>query len=87
MHIWSSRFHKYLFILLKFEINLYTLRVKNKWWQPPLTLNSSEIHSEHEAVALAVTKQLLESYYTIVRKKIQDFVPKAIMHFLVSTSL
>lgn len=47
-------------------------------------LNSSEMHSEHEAVALAVTKQLLESYYTIVRKKIQDSVPKAIMHFLVN---
>ncbi|XP_071735387.1 dynamin-related protein 3A-like [Rutidosis leptorrhynchoides] len=52
--------------------------------EPPLTLNSSEMHSEYEAVALAVTKQLLESYYTIVRKKIQDSVPKAIMHFLVN---
>ncbi|CAI9272075.1 unnamed protein product [Lactuca saligna] len=52
--------------------------------EPPLMLNSSEMHSEHEAVALAVTKQLLESYYTIVRKKIQDSVPKAIMHFLVN---
>ncbi|KAI3518997.1 hypothetical protein L1887_07957 [Cichorium endivia] len=52
--------------------------------EPPLTLNSSEMHSEHEAVALVVTKQLLESYYTIVRKKIQDSVPKAIMHFLVN---
>ncbi|KAL4577905.1 hypothetical protein LXL04_014020 [Taraxacum kok-saghyz] len=52
--------------------------------EPPLMLNSTEMHSEHEALALAVTKQLLESYYTIVRKKIQDSVPKAIMHFLVN---
>lgn len=52
--------------------------------EPPLSLNSSEMHSEHEAEALAVTKQLLESYYTIVRKKVQDSVPKAIMHFLVN---
>ncbi|KVI08642.1 Dynamin [Cynara cardunculus var. scolymus] len=52
--------------------------------EPPLSLNSSEMHSEHEAEALAVTKQLLESYYSIVREKIQDSVPKAIMHFLVN---
>ncbi|MFS7954629.1 putative dynamin central domain, dynamin, GTPase region, GTPase effector domain, Dynamin superfamily [Helianthus anomalus] len=52
--------------------------------EPPLMLNSSDIHSEHEAMALAVTKLLLESYYTIVRKNIQDSVPKAIMHFMVN---
>nr|XP_043634595.1 dynamin-related protein 3A-like [Erigeron canadensis] len=52
--------------------------------EPPLMLNSSEMHSEHETVALLVTKQLLESYYTIVRKNIQDSIPKAIMHFLVN---
>ncbi|KAI3704391.1 hypothetical protein L1987_74609 [Smallanthus sonchifolius] len=52
--------------------------------EPPLMLNSSEMHSEHEAMALAVTKLLLESYYTIVRKNIQDSVPKAIMHFMVN---
>ncbi|XP_076906516.1 dynamin-related protein 3A-like [Bidens hawaiensis] len=52
--------------------------------EPPLTLSSLEMHSEHEAMALVVTKLLLESYYTIVRKNIQDFVPKAIMHFMVN---
>nr|GEY91867.1 dynamin-related protein 3A-like isoform X2 [Tanacetum cinerariifolium] len=52
--------------------------------EPPLMLNSSQMHSEEEAVAVAVTKLLLESYYNIVRKKIQDAVPKAIMHFLVN---
>ncbi|KVI08638.1 Dynamin [Cynara cardunculus var. scolymus] len=55
--------------------------------EPPLSLNSSEMHSEHEAEALAVTKQLLESYYSIVREKIQDSVPKAIMHFLLLDEL
>lgn len=52
--------------------------------EPPLMLNSSQMQSEEEAVAVAVTKLLLESYYNIVRKKIQDAVPKAIMHFLVN---
>ncbi|CAK9157403.1 unnamed protein product [Ilex paraguariensis] len=31
-----------------------------------------------------VTKLLLASYYDIVRKNIQDLVPKAVMHFLVN---
>lgn len=52
--------------------------------EPPTMLRSSEMHSEQEAVGLAVTKQLLGSYYAIVRKKIEDSVPKAIMHFLVN---
>lgn len=42
------------------------------------------MHSEQEAIAIAVTKLLLGSYYVIVRKNIEDIVPKAIMHFLVS---
>ncbi|KAK2978746.1 hypothetical protein RJ640_003905, partial [Escallonia rubra] len=52
--------------------------------EPPTVVRSSEMHSEQEAFAIAVTKLLLESYYNIVRKNIQDLVPKAIMHFLVN---
>ncbi|KAG6417439.1 hypothetical protein SASPL_119598 [Salvia splendens] len=42
-----------------------------------------ETHSEQEAVEIVITKLLLRSYYDIVRKNIEDSVPKAIMHFLV----
>ncbi|XP_062117127.1 dynamin-related protein 3A-like isoform X2 [Humulus lupulus] len=52
--------------------------------EPPTVLRPSETHSEQESIEIAVTKLLLRSYYDIVRKNIEDFVPKAIMHFLVN---
>ncbi|XXG49120.1 hypothetical protein AAC387_Pa02g3387 [Persea americana] len=52
--------------------------------EPPTILRPSETHSEQEAVEIAVTKLLLRSYYDIVRKNVEDSVPKAIMHFLVN---
>lgn len=52
--------------------------------EPPSVLRPSETHSEQETVEIAVTKLLLRSYYDIVRKNIEDSVPKAIMHFLVN---
>ncbi|XP_050209312.1 dynamin-related protein 3A [Mercurialis annua] len=52
--------------------------------EPPIMLRPSDNHSEHEAVEIAITKLLLRSYYDIVRKNIEDSVPKAIMHFLVN---
>ncbi|KAK1402077.1 Dynamin-related protein 3A [Heracleum sosnowskyi] len=52
--------------------------------EPPSTLRSSEIHSEDDTVNIIVTRLLLRSYYDIVRKNIEDSVPKAIMHFLVN---
>ncbi|XP_048128027.1 dynamin-related protein 3A isoform X3 [Rhodamnia argentea] len=52
--------------------------------QPPTVLRPSESHSEQEAIEITVTKLLLRSYYDIVRKNIEDSVPKAIMHFLVN---
>ncbi|KAL7170936.1 hypothetical protein ACSBR2_035736 [Camellia fascicularis] len=50
----------------------------------PAILRPSEAQTDNEAVEIIVTKLLLSSYYDIVRKNIQDFVPKAIMHFLVN---
>ncbi|KAK6805510.1 hypothetical protein RDI58_003295 [Solanum bulbocastanum] len=50
--------------------------------EPPSVLRPSETHSEQETIEIAITKLLLRSYYDIVRKNIEDSVPKAIMHFL-----
>ncbi|XP_013656245.2 dynamin-related protein 3A isoform X1 [Brassica napus] len=52
--------------------------------EPPTVLRPSETHSEQQAVEIQITKLLLKSYYNIVRKNIEDSVPKAIMHFLVN---
>ncbi|XP_008237240.1 PREDICTED: dynamin-related protein 3A [Prunus mume] len=52
--------------------------------EPPTILRPTENHSEQETIEIAVTKLLLRSYYDIVRKNIEDSVPKAIMHFLVN---
>ncbi|KAK9942991.1 hypothetical protein M0R45_008623 [Rubus argutus] len=52
--------------------------------EPPTVLKPTENHSEQETIEIAVTKLLLRSYYDIVRKNIEDSVPKAIMHFLVN---
>ncbi|KAF8407298.1 hypothetical protein HHK36_006425 [Tetracentron sinense] len=52
--------------------------------EPTSLLRPSETQTEHETVEIIVTKLLLSSYYDIVRKNIQDLVPKAIMHFLVN---
>ncbi|KAI5661319.1 hypothetical protein M9H77_20642 [Catharanthus roseus] len=52
--------------------------------EPPTVLRPSETHSDQEAIEITVTKLLLRSYYDIVRKNIEDTVPKAIMHFLVN---
>lgn len=52
--------------------------------EPPTVLRPSETHSEQEAIEISVIKMLLRSYYDIVRKNIEDSVPKAIMHFLVN---
>ncbi|KAL0905225.1 hypothetical protein M5K25_027414 [Dendrobium thyrsiflorum] len=52
--------------------------------EPPAILKPSESQSEQEALEISITKLLLKSYYDIVRKNIEDTVPKAIMHFLVN---
>ena len=40
--------------------------------------------SEQEEVQVEVTRLLVDSYFDIVRKNMQDNVPKAVMHFLVN---
>ncbi|XP_057429210.1 dynamin-related protein 3A-like [Lotus japonicus] len=54
--------------------------------EPPTILRPSESNSETEAIEITVTKLLLKSYYDIVRKNVEDFIPKAIMHFLVNNT-
>ncbi|XP_052730726.1 dynamin-related protein 3A isoform X2 [Vigna angularis] len=52
--------------------------------EPPHVLRPLESNSDTETVEITVTKLLLKSYYEIVRKNVEDLVPKAIMHFLVT---
>ncbi|XP_061363778.1 dynamin-related protein 3A-like isoform X1 [Gastrolobium bilobum] len=54
--------------------------------EPPPILRPPESNSEMEAIEITVTKLLLRSYYEIVRKNVEDLVPKAIMHFLVNNT-
>ncbi|KHN33568.1 Dynamin-related protein 3A [Glycine soja] len=54
--------------------------------EPPPILRPSESNSETEAIEITVTKLLLRSYYGIVRKNVEDLIPKAIMHFLVNNT-
>ncbi|XP_024029174.1 dynamin-related protein 3A isoform X2 [Morus notabilis] len=51
--------------------------------KPPSTLRELET-TGNQTLEILVTKLLLQSYYDIVRKNVQDLVPKAIMHFLVN---
>ncbi|XP_039024007.1 dynamin-related protein 3A-like isoform X1 [Hibiscus syriacus] len=51
--------------------------------EPPSILRPLEM-SDNEATEIIVTKLLVKSYFDIVRKSIEDLVPKAIMHFLVN---
>lgn len=51
--------------------------------EPPSILRPLEM-TENDEVEIIATKLMLRSYHDIVRKNIQDLVPKAIMHFLVN---
>ncbi|XP_048444152.1 dynamin-related protein 3A [Pyrus x bretschneideri] len=53
--------------------------------EPPSILRPIET-TDNEAAEIIITKLLLQSYYDIVRKNMQDLVPKAIMHFLVNST-
>ncbi|KAK3142828.1 hypothetical protein QOZ80_4BG0352210 [Eleusine coracana subsp. coracana] len=50
--------------------------------EPPITLKPYQ--PEQDATEIAIMKLLIKSYYDIVRKNIEDAVPKAVMHFLVN---
>ncbi|VAH31719.1 unnamed protein product [Triticum turgidum subsp. durum] len=52
--------------------------------EPPSTLKPSENKTDRDRTEIAIVKLLVKSYYDIVRKSIEDAVPKAIMHFLVN---
>ncbi|XP_018327771.1 dynamin-1-like protein isoform X2 [Agrilus planipennis] len=52
--------------------------------QIPLNSNSYRKLSENEEHDCAIIERLIKSYFYIVRKSVQDTVPKAVMHFLVN---
>ncbi|KAJ9595852.1 hypothetical protein L9F63_012954, partial [Diploptera punctata] len=51
---------------------------------PEVPIQSSRQLSEREQRDCDVIERLIKSYFYIVRKSIQDSVPKAVMHFLVN---
>jgi len=50
----------------------------------PATIKSINAPSEKEKFETELIQSLLVSYFDIVRKNVQDSVPKSIMHFLVN---
>ena len=63
---------------------LYTNRDECVLERPPQTLKIPENLTEQEAVQVEVTRVLIDSYFDIVRKNVQDFVPKIVMNFMVN---
>lgn len=51
----------------------------------PLFVTPSGEPSEKELKDTELLKMLIHSYYAIVKRKVVDAVPKAIMHFMVNT--
>ena len=80
VYLWISNL---LFIIYLLIFQFLSFSSLCHWFQPPSTLRPLEM-TEHDEVVIIATKLLLRSYYDIVRKNIQDLVPKAIMHFLVT---
>ena len=54
--------------------------------RPPPTLKVRKTASDQEGVQVEVTRVLVDSYFDIVRKNLQDAVPKAVMNFLVNAT-
>ncbi|KAG5900150.1 hypothetical protein JTB14_012822 [Gonioctena quinquepunctata] len=51
---------------------------------PEVPINTSRKLSENEEHDCDIIERLIKSYFYIVKKSIQDTVPKAVMHFLVN---
>ncbi|XP_023018189.1 dynamin related protein 1 isoform X2 [Leptinotarsa decemlineata] len=51
---------------------------------PEVPINTSRKLSENEEHDCEIIERLIKSYFYIVKKSIQDTVPKAVMHFLVN---
>lgn len=47
-------------------------------------VNEHEIDRNQKTIRLLFLERLIRCYFLIVRKNIQDTVPKAVMHFLVN---
>ena len=54
--------------------------------RPPFTLKVPKTVTDQEEVQVEVTRLLVESYFDIVRRNLQDAVPKALMHFLINAT-
>lgn len=52
--------------------------------RPPESLKVSKSTTEQEIVQVEVTRVLIQSYFDIVRKNVQDMVPKIVMNFMVN---
>jgi dynamin 1-like protein len=52
--------------------------------QVPATIRAISAPTDKEKFETELIQSLLVSYFDIVRKNIQDLVPKSIMHFLVN---
>jgi len=52
--------------------------------QPPASLQAVQGEGERDHMEVELIQTLLTSYFNIVRKNVQDTVPKTVMHFLVN---
>jgi len=59
---------------------------ENVLQRPAPTLKVHKAASDQEGVQVEVTRVLVDSYFDIVRKNLQDAVPKAVMNFLVGAT-